>query len=185
MDAAVSGGGWWRRNALALIALAVLIPASVFAYDTIGFGSVRNPVRTVAADELTAIGDAGIGQISITPLDADDVGAPSGTEPVLVRVHVRPGHDILTCSLPTVTEVATGRQWRTEMINLTWMPGTGQQSSCYADSLAPFDLAGPVLLPAGLTGPLVIETTVGWSSAADGDDDGVDGVIDLRFTLDR
>lgn len=180
MDHPVSAPqGWWRRNALALGALVVLVPAALLAYDQFGFGDVRNPSLSAAANELVTVGDAQIGQATITPLDPEEVGAPTGTAPVLVSLHIIPGDDALTCLGTTVTEPSTGRTWRTELLTIGWRPDSSQTSSCHVRSAEPFDVSFPVLLADDATGDLVVQATVGAIS-----DDGGDSTVDLRFALD-
>lgn len=171
--------GWWRRNALALGALVVLIPAALLAYDQFGFGDVRNPSLSAAASELVTVGDAQIGRATITALDPEEVGAPTGTTPVLVSLHIIPGDDALTCLGTTVAEPSTGRTWRTEHLTIDWRPDSFQASSCHVASAEPFDATFPVLLADDASGGLIVQTTVGAIS-----DDGGGSTVDLRFTLD-
>lgn len=165
---------WWRRNAVALGALVVLVPLSLWAFDTIEVGAVRTADRAVAAGEQTRVADWTLGPATIESLDRTQVGAPAGTDPVVVTIRVDAGDEDVGCSAPTVTEQATGRQWRT-VYTLDWTAGDDQQTFCNSEVVAPYDLVYTVMLSHDATGPLVVELPTVF---------GRDGV-DLRFTVDR
>ncbi|HYP73305.1 MAG TPA: hypothetical protein VEP72_04395 [Microbacterium sp.] len=167
--------GWWRRNAIALVVLAALVPAGWFAFDTIEFGVVRNPTQSVEASKTAHVEGAVFGVVRMTPLEVDDVAAPTGSKPVLVTipVHRRSGEPY--CMGVTVTETATGRTWRSASGVLTWTPGDGQQETCTSGSEPRFDLVAPVLLAGDAVGPFV----VGLSVAREAD------TLDLEFAVDR
>jgi len=184
MDHAVTGARltrWWRRNALALGALVVLVPASLFAYDALGFGAVRNAELTVSGDEPHAMGGmpaaAALGPVTISPLERDEVGAPRGSDPVLVTIRVDPGEGLSSCRGVTVTEPSTGRQWRTVFTGLTWVQEQGQEMSCVSDAVIPYDVVAPVLLSDDVVGPLVVTITTF--------DQPTGAVLDLRFTVEQ
>ena len=49
--------GWWRRNALALGAVVILVPAGVWTLDTLEFGAARNAQRDIAPGLDAAVQD--------------------------------------------------------------------------------------------------------------------------------
>lgn len=171
MDDPVTGS-WWRRNALALVALSLLVPASVYAIDTIEFGATRDPSRGVASGETTQVGDWTFGPATVTGLDPATVGAPSATSPVLVTVPVTPGDAAVGCGAPTIVDPADGREWRTDFL-LAQPLELGQQTSCASDGAVGFDLVHTVLLTGDIDGDLVVVLPA---------HDGGNGV-DLRFTV--
>lgn len=171
--------GWWRRNAVALIVLALLVPAGLFALDAIEFGAVRNAERDIAAGSSTSIADWDFGSATVESLDPAAVGAPRGTEPVVVTVRVDRGHRFLRCTPPAIVEPATGRSW-TSITTLDWSPPPGSQTSCTSRTGIPYDLVALVLLPAGEGQSVGDDLIVELSTASN-----LAGGLDLRFAVDR
>lgn len=167
-------GGWWRRNAGGLIALAVLVPASWFALDTIEFGLVRNPVQMVADGDTVTVGATRYGPVSLSPLDAAAVGAPADSVPMLVTIPVVTEDGESSCLGAMITESSTGRTWRNASSMLDWEPGAGQQESCASDPGARFDLVAPVILGDDASGPYDVTISVGRAS----------DVLDVHFRVD-
>lgn len=170
----VPGAGWWRRNAVALVALAVLVPASWLALDTIEFGTTRNPQQAVDAGTSTTVDGARFGPARLHPLDDDGLDVPAGAQPVLVTVPVAHPVETTSCQGATTTEVATGRTWRAASLVLGWTPGAGQQETCRSETGAAVDFAAPFLLNVDASGPFVVTMSV----MRDGT------VVDLRFDVD-
>lgn len=170
---------WWRRNAVALAVLVVLVPAGLFALDAIEFGAVRNAEREIAAGASTSVADWDFGPVRIDPVDAVEVGAPSGTEPVLVTIRVDRGHRFLGCTAPAIVEPATGRSWMS-VTTLDWVPPVGAQTTCTSRTGIPYDLVALMLLPdsegRSVGDDLVVELSTASNAA---------GGLDLRFAVDR
>ncbi len=163
--------GWWRRNAGALGALVLLIPAGVWAFDTIEFGAVRNAERTVAEGEQISVGDWTFAAPELTSLAPDEVGAPAGSDPVVVRITVMPGDDVVSCMKPVLVDPATGREWW-DATALDWSRDDGETTYCPPPvddegvSATGFDLTTLVLLPADAPDRLVVQFS-GYLSADD------------------
>lgn len=157
--------GWWRRNAVALGTLAVLVAAGVWAFDTVEFGAARNAQRSVAPGEAAEIGDWTFAPPTLSRVEPDEVGAPADSNPVVVRVRVNPGSDDVSCTVPTVIDPATGREWRTSYA-LSWTQDDDESSFCSSEAAAPFDLTTLVLLPGDAPRDLVVEVTGGLGSDA-------------------
>lgn len=167
---------WWRRNAVALVALAVLVPAGVWAFDQIEGGLVRDAQRDVPAGTSAVMGDWTFGVPSFDPADPSELGAPAGSTALVVRVPVTPGRDEVACMPPTVVDAATGRTWA-PWSAADWTPEGQDQSSCVVDSAAPFHLTTLVLLPADAPGDLLVVVPA-WRTS--------DEVrTDLRFEVSR
>lgn len=154
--------GWWRRNALALGALAILIPTGVWAFDTIEFGSVRNAQHSVPVGADALVGDWTFAVPEITPVDPEEVGAPSASDPVVVRVRVTPGSDEVMCVVPVLIDPQTGREWWPNY-SLDWTRADDELTYCPSPidddgvSAVPFDLTALVLLPADAPDRLLVE----------------------------
>ncbi|MCS5729199.1 hypothetical protein N1031_05440 [Herbiconiux moechotypicola] len=92
--------GWWRRNAVGLVALAVLAPATVgvmFSTEFGGYISGRPSAPIEVAAEATAdFAGASWSLESVRRIAADDpagqeAGLPEGTDLVVVTTRVEPG----------------------------------------------------------------------------------------------
>lgn len=144
---------WWRRNAVALIALVILVPTGVWAFDQIEGGLARSAQHTVAPGESIRVGDWTFAPPTIESVDPAEVGAPAGSDPVMVRVSVTPGRDDVLCDRPGLVDPATGREWATSF-GLEAPSGADDIGSCSPDSPEPVDLATLILLPADGAGGL-------------------------------
>ena len=144
-------GRWWRRNALALVALVILVPTSVWAFDQIQGGLSRDAQRDLDPGRSAEVLDWTFDVPRLEPVDATEVRAPAGSIPVVVRVRVTPGQGQVSCSEPSVVDPATGRTWAVAR-DLRWTRDADDSSSCItggdpSGSGAPFDLTTLVLLP--------------------------------------
>lgn len=165
---------WWRRNAIALVALAVVIVAGVFAVDRIEFGYVRNTPVAVEEGGTYSLAGWTLGPVTVESLDPDAVGAPAGTDPVAVTMHVEPAAGEFDCRAPKIVEPATDRTWRTENLP-DWERDEDQLSFCSSEVFAPYDVVNTVLLLDGLPGHLTVTVPV----TGDGQ------ILDLEFAVSR
>lgn len=166
--------GWWKRNAPALVAIAVILPVGAYAVDTIEFGYVRNTPVRIAEGESYRVGDWIVGPVTIESLDADAVDAPPGTDPVVVTIRIDPGHDDFICQSPTIVDASSGRTWRSRT-DLAWAPADDQLTYCASDTVVPYDIAHAILLSGGLGEHLDVVVPVS----------GDDQILDLRFVVSR
>jgi len=172
--------GWWRRNALALGALALLIPASYVAFDTIEFAPLRTASFTASANETATVNGWQFEPARLRPVDPASVGAPPGSAPVVVSVRVQPGTASTLCFQPALIDPGTGREWRTAG-ELTWSPGDHQQTYCPSSETATdYDLATIVLLPAEFTDTGRLDGLLVSVSVSSGD-----APLDLRLSVGR
>lgn len=167
--------GWWRRNALALGALVVLIPASAFAFDQTVMTQVRNPERTVDAGASTTVGDWTFGPVTLSPMGAD-ADVPAGANAVRATVRVDPGRDAVSCRSAGVSEPATDRLWIEAGLSDGQEDADTEWSYCPSDSMGSFDVVGTFVLGDDVGDDLVIELTVM-------DED--ETVVDLHFDVVR
>ena len=147
--------GWWRKNAVGLAAVVVLLPVTFGAIawqEWGGYYSFRpsQPVVVEPGDNLE-FADAMFGPA--TARFYDDPDAPAGSRVVRVRIPVEPGETELQCSPPLLRE-ATGaqRQWDEASSAL----GRGlddDRTLCYSDSSEPFEFVLEYLVPSDSTGP--------------------------------
>lgn len=152
--------GWWRRNAISLAAIAVLLPVTVgviavnewSAYD---LGHTTRPI-TVAAGESAAYAGATVGPARAAFMD--DPAAPSGTRVVHATVLITPGREPLSCVSPLLRETGgQGRQWGEDSLQLERDDDPMLKSSCDSELPIRYSLTLDYLVPDDATGPFLIE----------------------------
>lgn len=157
---------WWRRNGIALLALAVLVPVGgigVAQHERTALtGSGKDPVTADAAGAVELAG------ITVGPARAEfesRAGAPDGTRVVTVHLPVDTHGDDLSC-LPPVLREADGlqRSWRESALELGLDSFDAERpTSCPADGERWFTLVTSYLVPADATGPFDVDLT--WADA--------------------
>lgn len=169
--------GWWRRNAVALGALAILTPIAVIAFDGAELAPTRTPHRDVAAGGTTQVGDWTFGPVTMTPLARGGLDVPADGEPVLVSVRVDPGRAEVGCTTLVLRRPDAGRTWADSDIG--WEGDSDQTTGCASDTTGAFDVVATMLLPRG-----------GDDAVPDGGYDvelstleGGDASLDLRFRV--
>lgn len=153
---------WWRRNALALVAIGVLIPATVGAVavqewservDGFGTAPVVIAEGEVADYMLATIGDARAAFV-------DDPEAPSGARVVEVTVRVIPDlRTPLSCLSPQLREQGgLQRQWDESSDAL----GRDYDlvTSCSRSARAPYTLSLAYVVPEDASGPFTVDVGV-------------------------
>ena len=158
-------GGWWRRNALALVAVAVLLPVTgaVIAGNEWWAWNQARPVFATTAqpgDDIVFAGATwGPATAAITSPGPDDE-VPSGTRLVVVEVPVAPDGEGIGCLRPTLRELSgEGRQWNDATSYVEW--DYELDTSCDSESTGPFALSLPFLIPDDAEGPFGIDIQVG------------------------
>lgn len=153
--------GWWRRNAAALIALAVLVPATfgVIVLNEASTNATRAHVVPIEVPAGRPFAHEGTqwGPVSgreITP--DDDMDVPPGARLYEVTVPVVPGDEEPGCFPPTLVEArGAHRQWDRASTVLGW-----NTTSCALMGTEPFDVVVPFVLPADAEGPFVVDLEV-------------------------
>ncbi|GAB3274049.1 hypothetical protein [Microbacterium lacusdiani] len=154
---------WWRRNGLALGALAALIPAAVIVIggqEWITYYGYR-PISPIEVPEGESVEFAGatFGDARLTDATAELTDQiPADAKVVVVEIAVRPGAEPPMCDL-TLREASGARHWERASSPsgpLDW-DGTDY---CPSDSTAPYLIEAPFLLPEDAEGPFVAELVV-------------------------
>lgn len=165
--------GWWRRNVVALAAVAVLVPASaaaigwrewVAAYDSPG--QRVNPVTPSGDHDTVDLDGATWGPVlSGVFTDADGLPVPEGAKVIAIKVTVD-NHDLddpTGCGSPVLVEQSTGREWNEMSIalGLTYDPDAPTQ--CSTDTSAdygvsgPYEMLVPFIVPEDVEGPFWVD----------------------------
>jgi hypothetical protein len=157
-------GGWWRRNAVPLVAVALLLPvtAGVIAaneWSEWDLGHATKPI-TVAAGGAVDYDGATVGPAQARFVD--DPAAPDGTRVVSATVLVTPGDDPIACPTPRLRETGgAGRQWDEASFELD--RDFGEERNTFCDSEVPirYSLTLDYLVPDDAAGPFAIEIESG------------------------
>lgn len=164
MDAAVNA--WWRRNGIALLVLAVLVPVGGIGIAqherTAATGSGKDPVTAGASGTVDLAG------ITVGPARAEydsPDGAPGGTRVITVHLPVDTHGDDMSCLPPLLREVeGLQRTWRESALELGLDAFDAERpASCPADAGRWFTLVTSYLVPADATGPFHVDLT--WADA--------------------
>lgn len=156
---------WWRRNTAALIALAVLLPASAWAigwrewssmYDN---GSIRSRPVMPDDDGVVTLDGTFWGPARSASLDSsEDPSIPAGTQVVGVKVPVdnRDRSEPSSCPSPVLVEQSSGRQW-SEMSFELGSYDVESPVSCDSERYDTYELFVPFIIPDDAEGPFWIE----------------------------
>lgn len=152
--------GWWRRNAVPLTAIAVLLPVTVgvVAVNEWSAWDQAHPSRPVTVEPGAS---ASYGGALIGPATSSftvDEEAPAGTRVVRANVLITPGDDPLSCGSPHLREAGgQGRQWNEASLELSSEIGDDRRTSCASDLPIRYSLTLSYLVPDDASGPFVIE----------------------------
>lgn len=155
---------WWRRSALWLAAIAVLLPVTVgvIAVNEWSDWDIGNPTRqiAVASGEDVAYGGATIGPA--TAQFTDDVDAPAGARVITATVLVTPGHEPISCQAPMLREAGGAqRQWDEASFELDIEYDADTKTSCDSELPIRYSMTLHYLVPQDATGPFTIDISTG------------------------
>lgn len=171
---------WWRRNRLALIALAVLVPGTAIGigwhewHQSYGFDA-RPFMPTVVADGDTAeLAEATWGPVRGGELDdISGFDVPDGATVIAIGVPVDPGPDGVTCETPLLVHQASGREWRPARSEIGLPSDPAEPETCLKSETGDYELIVPFVVPDDVEGPFWVDV---WPQEAGGSF--------LRFELD-
>lgn len=155
-------GGWWRRNRLALIACAVLLPATfgIIGWNewSTAFAGWRTAAFEAEAGRAVDFGGASWGPATVAEVaPSAEFDVPQGAELIEVTVPVVPGGEEPSCFPPVLRETGGAqREWKHGgYLFLGW-----DDTSCSLMGSEPFELVVPYLIPSDAEGPFVVELEV-------------------------
>jgi len=163
---------WWRRNRLALVALAILVPATAFA---VGWQEWRQyfafdgrPVTPIAVEEGDSKDTAGASWGPVRGGEITDVAGldvPPDTRLIAVAVPADPDTDGLICDTPVLVEQKTGREWRPVRSEIGLESDPTEPERCMPDQTSPYELVVPFVVPDDVEGPFWVDV---WPQRAGG-----------------
>lgn len=174
MAAPVVDAGWWRRHCIPLIVVAVLLPVAIVVSLFIDVPNYLNShptqARQVPAATTTHYADLAIRLDDRQVIRANsalgrDLLVPSGTELVVVTLHIDPSASPKRANLCTVALVeptsAGDRVWEIGYSSGTlFEAAAGDKQSCSTERGAAYTMQGAVLLPAGSATHAVVRVSV-------------------------
>lgn len=176
----VAPPSWWRRNRLALIALAILVPGTAVG---IGwhewhqyYGFEARPFQPVVVEEE---GTADLAGATWGPIRGGEIGdtsgldVPDGATVIAVGIPVAAGTDGVRCDGPVLVDQATGREWRTARSEIGLLSDSAEPEFCLKSQKGDYELILPFVVPDDVEGPFWVDV---WPQEAGGSF--------LRFTLE-
>ncbi|MGB4135581.1 MAG: hypothetical protein WA971_03390 [Microbacterium sp.] len=164
--------GWWRRNALSLVAMAVLLPATIGAisWQEFRFFHDYRPTEPVLPDAEGIVDLAGAewGPVKAVVIeDTTGLTVPEGSKVIAVAVPVAPhplaaGTDPekskVRCDAPQLVEQSTGRQWSQMLRELGFPYQADEPTDCVLqEGDDPFRILVPFVVPEDVEGPFWID----------------------------
>lgn len=171
---------WWRRNRLALIALAILVPGTAAG---IGwhewhqyYGFEARPFQPIVVEEE---GTADLAGATWGPIRGGEIGDTSGLDVpddatvIAVGIPVAAGTDGVRCDGPVLVDQTTGREWRTARSEIGLLSDSAEPEFCLKSQTGDYELILPFVVPDDVEGPFWVDV---WPQEAGGSF--------LRFTLE-
>ena len=166
--------GWLRRNWIGLVAVAVLLPATVgitFATQWAAYfgGRPSAPISVLADDTAdfaqTRWNVEGTKRISSASAEGEQIGLPSGSDLVVVTARVSPDSGAAAPGCILQLEEFDGgsvsRSWDESTTDpIDYEPSEGTQSYCATDAVAPYVLESIFVIASDAGDDLALAITV-------------------------
>jgi len=168
---------WIRRNAVALVAVVVLAPATIAITFASEWGSyfqsrASQPI-TVAADESATFAGTqwrinNTRRIPASSAEGLEAGLPSGSDLVVVTVEVRPGDltddgqsPFCVVRLDELDGTRVARTWNDAIFSaIQYRGGSDVESSCVSDLVDPYRFEAIFVVPDDTDGDLALQLEV-------------------------
>ncbi len=164
---------WFRRNLVALVAVAVLLPATLavtFWNDWVGYWDQRASVPTVV--ELGAEAQYGGAAWEVTDVRTAEpssefgrsIGLPADTRFVSVLLEVTPEQSSPGCQFTLREESGRQRTWNTaDLSPLDYYPQGDDSAFCDSERTDPYRIEVYFVVPVDVSEELVLTIEVGES----------------------
>lgn len=157
--------GWWRRNAVALGAIAVLTPVTFGAIAWEGWQGYflyQNSIPVdVAEDDSIDLADTTWGPIRASEItDTTGFTVPSDARVIAAAIPVDPHGELPGCFAPTLVQQSTGIRWPESRFQLGLLSSSEEPTSCVTGDdvpTGPYELIVPFIVPDDAEGPFWVE----------------------------
>ena len=155
---------WWRRNAVALIALAVLLPVTFGVIGIREWWAIyeARPVWAQSVEPGGVFGGAEWGEATFEAIpqwESDSV--PEGAQSVLVTIPMQPVDEPIECRSPVLRETSGEKRTWDYTNSAVDLPGTMQlETRCSGSSSGRVELLVPFIIPADAEGPFFVEIVI-------------------------
>ncbi|GAA1924232.1 hypothetical protein GCM10009775_15710 [Microbacterium aoyamense] len=158
--------GWWRSNALALGAIAVLAPVTAVVISLNAWQDLpAMHTRAVAVGETAEYAGADVGPLRAS-FDRVE-GAPPGARVIAVELELDPRRSEFACLPPELVEASgQGRRWIESSLSLDRPYDPERVTYCDTSQPGPYTLSLDYVVPSDASGPFVLEL---FSAAGDGE----------------
>lgn len=154
---------WWRRNALALVALALLAPSTAVTigwqgwYEHYGYGMLPyKPILVEKKSDAEFIG-ATFGPIRSGLIeDLSGLDVPSDARLIAAAIPVHTGTTGVSCQVVLVQQ-ATGHEWRPARSEIGLPSNIDEPEYCTTADTGDYELIAPFVLPDDVDGPFWVE----------------------------
>lgn len=157
---------WWRRNAVALIALAVLVPSTAAAIGWREWAATYevssqyvHPVLPQGDAATVEFGGATWGPVTSGVFtEADGLPIPAGAKVIAVKIPVRNDDSTspVGCPSPVLVEQSTGTRWSEMSLALDLDYDPDAPTLCASDTSA-YEMLVPFIVPDDVDGPFWID----------------------------
>lgn len=166
------GISWWRRNRLALVALAVLIPGTAVGigwhewHQYYGFDA--RPFQPVVVEDGDTAELLGATWGPVRGGELDDLSGfdvPADVKVIAVGIPVDAGATGVSCSTPVLVHQETGREWGTARAEIGLLSDPDEPESCVKSEKGSYELIVPFVVPDDVEGPFWVDV---WPQEAGG-----------------
>ncbi|HWK78535.1 MULTISPECIES: hypothetical protein [unclassified Microbacterium] len=162
--AAAKAPSWWRRNAVALIGVAVLVPMTAAAigwqewYQYFGFGARAVTAIAVAEDDTVDFVGATWGPIRGGEIDdLTGLDVPDGTRLLAAAIPVQASTEGIGCETPKLVEQSTGRIWTPTRLEIGLLSDPDEPETCLSAEAGDYELIVPFVVPDDAEGPFWVD----------------------------
>jgi len=155
---------WWRNNLVALVALAVLLPATAATvgyqewYQYFGFGARAVTPVMVPDDESVELVGATWGPLRGGEVqDLSGLDVPDGTRLLGVVVPVDASTEGVACETPKLVEQSTGREWRPVRLAIGLLSSSDEPETCLSTESGEYEMIVPFVVPDDADGPFWVD----------------------------
>lgn len=158
--------GWWRRNRLALLVVAVLLPGVALGIPRvewqIGYSMAAEQTPVEVADKGTLdLHDATWGPIRSGEIDdLTGLDMPPDTRLLAAAIPVDPADGSkVYCNSPRLVQQSTGREWKPVRSEIGIPYVAEERDLCDSTTTEPYQMVVAFVVPDDVSGPFWVDVT--------------------------